>query len=349
MEFLKKFEFTPIHVLKAAGLLLVALVVLTVIVRLFDAPVRSVFQAVDHATISSHSASFTGKGVMHVRDAIEESVAYGRGDGMALSLNNIGIPAPVPGGTVGGNAEEFEVTEYHASIETRNRERTCREVSQLKAREYVVFERANEYDRGCNYTFKVEHDRVAEVLTIIEALHPRDLSENTYTIKREIDDFTSETEILERKLASIDETLTNALAAYDEVTVLATRTQDVESLAKIIDSRINVIERLTQERISITAQLERLTRAKNEQLDRLEYTYFHVDVYERTLVDGEQLADSWKEAVEMFVRDINDFVQNITINLLALLFVAAQYVLYFFILLFVVKYLYRAAKYIWKK
>jgi hypothetical protein len=227
--------------------------------------------------------------------------------------------------------------------------KTCAEITALKELDYVIFESANEYDKGCNYTFKVAHSNVEEILGVIEALDPNELSESTYTIKRQLDDFTSETEILERKLASINETLESAINAYDEITLLATRTQNAEALAKIIDSKLNIIERLTQERINTTAQLERLLRAKAEQLDRLEYTYFHVNVYENKFVDGEYLKDSWQAAVKNFVRDVNRAVQDVTINLLALLFVLAQYILYFFILLISGKYLWRAVKYIWKK
>jgi len=271
------------------------------------------------------------------------------GDGVMLSTNNIGIPSPQPGGSVGPDGEDFEVTEYSASFETRNKDRTCTEIEDLKVYEYVVFQNANEYDRGCSYTFKVAHDRVPEILTVLQDLDPKDLSETTYTIKQQIDDFTSETEILENKLTSINETLESAVSAYDDITALATRTQNAEALAQIIDSKIGIIERLTQERINITAQLERLERAKREQLDRLEYTYFNVNVYENKFVDGEYIADSWKEAFKAFVRDVNRIVQDVTINLLGLLFILAQYILYFFILLVIAKYLWRAAKYVWKQ
>jgi hypothetical protein len=120
-------------------------------------------------------------------------------------------------------------------------------------------------------------------------------------------------------------------------------------LAKIIDSKIGIIERLTQERININAELERLDRSKSEQLDRLDYTYFNVNVIENKFVDIQNLKDSWSTAVKSFVNDINKVLQDISINLVTLLFLALQYILYIFIILIIAKYGWKLVKYIWKR
>lgn len=362
MDFLKNFEWTPMNVLKAAGLFLVALIVLSVAYNLFLRPtVETVMRDAGNFAVSqgiAPSAYSGGYGGGYYADEdylYAEKAGYG---GMTegpmsptLSLDNIGIPMPPPSpsGTVGGDAEEFEVTDYSVSIETRDRDDTCTEIAELKKLEYVVFESANEHERGCNYTFKVEHKRVDEVLAILETFDPKELSENTHTIKRQLDDFTSETEILKKKLGAIDETLKSALDAYGEITALATRTQNAEALAKIIDSRINIIERLTQERINVTAQLERLERGKAEQLDKLEYTYFYVNIYENKFVDGKNLADEWKNALRATVNEVNTTLQEVTLGLVALLFLLAQWLLYAFILLIVAKYGWKVVKYLWQK
>ena len=131
--------------------------------------------------------------------------------------------------------------------------------------------------------------------------------------------------------------------------MVAKNAQDVESLAQIINNKINLIERLTQERLNTVAQLERLSRSKAEQLDRLEYTYFNINIYENKFIDGEHIQESWKAAVRQSIQDVNGTLQNVSINLVALLFALVQYVLYFFILLIVVKFLWRAARSIWEK
>jgi len=265
----------------------------------------------------------------------------------SLSVRNI-VP-PQPGSPAGDTAEAYEVTDYYGSIQTRKLDETCAKISDLKAFDYVIFENSNEYDRGCSYSFKVKNSHVDEILGIVNSLNPENLTQNTYTIKRQIDDYTSEVEVLQKKRASIDETLANAVSAYDEISALATRAQDVESLAKIIDSKINLIERLTQERININEQLDRLERSKADQLDRLAYTFFNVSIYESKYVDGKEIKDSWKGAVQQFVRDLNSILQDVTINLVTIALRVAQFVIYFFILLLAAKYGWRAAKYLWKR
>ena len=106
---------------------------------------------------------------------------------------------------------------------------------------------------------------------------------------------------------------------------------------------------MTQERISVNEQLDRLSRSKAEQLDRLEYTYFNVSVTENKYINSEQIRDSWQAAVRKFVRDVNEIAQGLTINLLALVFMAIQIALYAVLLLVLAKYGWRLAKYIWNK
>ncbi|RJQ34068.1 hypothetical protein C4556_03475 [Candidatus Parcubacteria bacterium] len=351
-DFLKNIDLSSKNILKFAGFALAGVVLLALVIAFFKT-------SFDTFTRGGWGDGIAGMPAMMVEPAYYGGVAYDsvgssyyeESDMMqGLSSRNVSsIYPPSPGNTVGGDAEEYEVTEYSATVETRDLEGTCSAVEELKAFDYVVFESANMYDRGCNYSFKVEHAHVEEVLAAIEALDPKDLSESIFTIKRQIDDFTSEQDILTRKLASIDETLRSATKAYDDLTVLATRAQNVESLAKIIDSRLSLIERLTQERVNINAQLERLARAKEQQLDRLVYTYFNVSVYENKFVDGENIKDSWKQAVREFVMNTNKVIQDITVNLIGLLFLILQFAIYALIVLVVAKYGWKVAKYIWQK
>jgi hypothetical protein len=61
------------------------------------------------------------------------------------------------------------------------------------------------------------------------------------------------------------------------------------------------------------------------------------------------LKDSWKLAIKKFFRDINKIAQDISINLLTVILLAIQYLIYLFLLLIGAKYFWRLAKYIWKK
>lgn len=262
------------------------------------------------------------------------------------------MPSPMPpiyyGGTTGNSAEAFEVTDYSATIETRNLTKTCDAFTALKAEPYAIFESASVSDDSCSYTFKVEHARAEEVLAWLEAQGPKDLSESVYTIKQQVDDFTKEEEVLESKRDAIEATLASALSAYEEVTALATRTQDTETLAKIINSRIEVIERLTQSRINVNEQLDRLARAKSDQLDRLDYTYFRAYVYEQKFIDGEQLADSWKAALQRFVQDVNRAVQDATVGVLSFLIALVPFLLYIAVVIAIAKYSWKFVRKFWR-
>ncbi|MDA3840320.1 MAG: hypothetical protein PF572_04485 [Patescibacteria group bacterium] len=251
--------------------------------------------------------------------------------------------------TPGMDVEEFEVTEYRATIETRSLDESCGTILSLKEKEYVIFETSNNSDNNCNFRFKVKKDNVEEVLAIVNSLDPRDLNESVQSIKKQIEDFTSEEDVLKRKLETIDDTLSSAIVSYDEISKLATQTRDATSLASIIDSKIKIIERLSQEKINTSAQLEKLSRMKAEQLDRLEYTYFNVSIYENKYVDVDQLKDSWKNSIKSFVREMNGVAQDLSIGLITLIAFTFQYLLYLLIIVLVAKFVWLAFKRLWNR
>lgn len=342
MDFLKNLNIKS--VLKIIGIALLAILALSFAYRLLGSPLSNLQ--------SSKTSSYSMRGTPAIDsfgvDYGYEEAAFGEGVIQELSIRNT-IP-PVDGGnTTGGDAEDFEVTDYYGQIETSDLDETCRVFQELKARDYVIFENAQEYEHGCTYNFKVERDRTEEVLAIIEGLDPKNLTANTRTIKNRIEDFTSEQEVLERKRDSIEQTLEDAIQSYDEIAAVATQARDAESLAKIIDSKIRIIERLSQQRIAVNEQLDRLARSKAIQLDRLDYTNFTITISENKFVDGDQIKDSWRQAVRSFVRDINETLQDISINLFAVLFRGALIVVYLVIILYVAKYGWRYAQRVWKK
>lgn len=254
---------------------------------------------------------------------------------------------PVP--VAGNDAEEFEVKEYNVRIDSSDLDETCVVFEDLKPLDYVIFENANIYETGCSYTFKVENDRVEEVVKIIESLDPRSFSENRYTIKKVVENYTSEIDILERKAEVIDQTLEEAIASYNQLTELATSTRNAETLETILSSKLSIVERLSNERINNASRLERIAKNRAEQLDRLAYTNFYVNVNEVKIVDGQDLKDSWMDVLNEFFDDINTILQDVSVNLLVLLLLIVQYGIYFIVLVFAAKYLWKFAKYIWKK
>ncbi|MEX0931167.1 MAG: hypothetical protein WDZ88_00290 [Candidatus Paceibacterota bacterium] len=279
--------------------------------------------------------------------AMEESGGYGGVDG--LSQRNIGIYPPQPDISTGNKAEEFEITEYSGTIRSGNAEETCALISGWKSEGEIIFESANTYENGCNFVFKVPKEDKETILSRLEEFSVENLSSNTHTIQPVVADYTSEIEILESKLASIEATLTEAKSAYDEVTLLATRSQDVDALAKIIDSKINLIERLTSQRIDIKNQIEYLLRAKQDQIDRVNYTVFRLNVYEHAIFDMRNIADSWIYALKQFVYEANIVFQGLTIGLIGFFLKVVQAMVYAVIALFIAKYGWRFVRFIWKK
>lgn len=350
MDFLKKFDYRSLTNAQWVGIVVAGLIVLYIVLTIANSfltgvsfpgvpGVSQVAPTMGYAT----GGGFGGKASFDNANSVSEELMP------ELSSRNAASVYPAPSSPVGDTAEDFEVTQYNANIETRRLRDTCGSFEELKKRTDVVFENANSSENSCSYTFKVKHASVEEVLAWLKKLNPRELNESTYTIKTQIDDFTKETEVLENKRNSIDATLKSAMSAYDEITRLATNTQNADALAKIIDSKIQMIERLTQEKININVQLDRLVRGKAEQLDRLDYTYFYVNVYENKFVDTKQLGDSWKQAVREFVQKLNQMLQDLTIGLVLFLLFIIQWLIYAVIVLMVAKYGWRFVRAFWNK
>lgn len=345
MELWKKLK--SLGGLKIAGIIIAGLIVLIVLSSIIK---MAVIWQTRNAMVGNEFTSFSGYEMADSTAGESAAINLGARQPSLSSRNVVGKAMPTNNTkTAGANAEAYEVTEYNATIMARQLADTCQKVAELKALDYVIFESANNYRQSCNYTFKVKKANTEEILVIIKGLKPRDLNENVYTIKNTVDDFTSEIEILRNKKTSIDETLGKAIISYDEVAVLATNTKDVESLAKIIDSKLNLISRLADERLKISSELERLARVKAEQLDRLEYTRFQINVYENKFIDGQKIKDSWQAAIKNFVQNINETIQAISVNLLTLILVVIPYVLYFIIILIIVKNGWKAVKYLWQR
>lgn len=350
---LKDIHKKPLLLAKVVGGVILALLVLAVVFRLVAAIITPVWSSFDGRSPSfGTSGGMMGGDRDYAYDDMAEEAMYNEKyamNGIAATSFPAPIPPRDPNYIPGNDAEDIEVTQYSATIRTKDSKAECAYIASLKSREDIIFENANEHETGCSFSFKVEKERAPEVLSLIEARNPEHLSENTYTIKRTVDRITSETEILKERLASINETLENALNAYDEISQIAVRSNDAESLASIIDSKVRLIERLTQDRINITSQLSRLERSMSDQLDRLGYTQFGISVYEDKYFDGEELKNSWRRALKNFVSEVNEILQQLSVGLGVLLLQIVQYAIYFVILLFVAKFAWKFARGVWKK
>ena len=322
--------------LKIVGMVIFGLLILSLVTSLGGFAFRTVFN-----TSPYYQSNFNYAEKSYMSDGIAPMMT-------SLSVRNV-VPERSNGYTSGDNLEDFEITEYNAWIKTNNLDKVCSEVKNLKARSFVIFEKSGENNNNCNYRFKVKKENEDEILQIIRDLKPENLSVNTASIKKQITDFTSEEEILTKKLAQIEETLQGAQDAYNEVSLLAIKSQDAETLAKIISSKIALIEKLTTERLNTKNNLDRLSRAKLSQLDRLQYTFFTVNVSKNLIIDFKALGDSWERELKNFVHEFNGMLQGISVKLLSFGMKLIQVLIYLALALLVTKYSWKGAKFVWKR
>lgn len=288
---------------------------------------------------------------------------YGRGGGyhdMAMneaafatkSLSGYSnIMPPIPGDDgeiIDTDAEDYEVRNYYASYKTADKTETCATIAGLKSREEIVFESANESEYYCNYRFEVENKYVDEVLQILEGLDPEDLNENVHTIQRSVQGTSDRLKILQQKLEQTEKTLAEAQTSYEELMNLATKSRDVENLTQLITLKIEAIEQLAQTKISINEEMERVQRNREDQLRRIAYTEFNVNVYEERFVDWRQIINDWKQEIRNFVDNLNDLTQFASVRLVSFLLYAAAALLYIAIAFGFLKLLWIIGKRVWK-
>lgn len=265
------------------------------------------------------------------------------------SVRSLGGVPPMPGGEyVAEDAESYEVSEYSADFRPRRKDKVCDAVAELKSRTDIIFEQSSSSDESCRYRFKVKKALTDEILTLLDELGAEDISANTYTIQRAVEGLADELTILQRKLDGIEATLTQAQSDYDELTRLATRKQDVESLTKLIDLKLNTIERLADERRQTADHISRLTKARAEQLQSIEYTTFSVSVVEERFIYWQQIADSWRYEIRTFITTFNDLLQSLTVTLVTYLLRVIQALIYFALSVAVLKLVWIIARRIWR-
>lgn len=341
MKFFKNFDWSVKSIAKVIGMVLLGIAALAIAVALISFSLRTIFG------ISQNGYYEKGiGGAIPMMDMAMES-AYFDEDIAGMVRSNLAI-APAPGFSTGVDAEDFEVTSYSGTIETRKLDKTCDKIANLKVKDYVIFEDSNKNDDSCYYRFKVENDKADEIVKVIEDLDPEILNVNVQSIKGTIEGVESELDILKKKLSSIEETLEGAQDAYDEISKLATSQRDAETLAKIIDSKLDLIERLTNQKLQVKTQIDRYNKSMADQLDRLNFTFFNINIYEDLIFDWEEIKDSWKYESKELVRNINEVFQAISLNLVTYLIRFAQVVLYLFISLLLLKFVWIGVKKIWK-
>ena len=176
----------------------------------------------------------------------------------------------------------------------------------------------------------------------------RKFNPNIQSTKKTIELYDKQLEILEKKLKSLEDSLERAQSDYDEASKMAARNQDVESLATIINDKLKMIRDYTNDIIQTKGQIDNYKQNKADQIDRLKYSFFNINVYKDLIFDWKEIKDSWKWELKELVQNFNEMLQGISVNLLTYAIRFVQVAIYFFISLFLLKFTWIATKRIWK-
>ncbi len=248
----------------------------------------------------------------------------------------------------GQDAEAFETKDYNARIETSNLDSTCDVIGELKPKPGVVFLSAVNSKTSCSFQFKVTNAETEAVLTVIKNLDPKELSQNIYTIKKQLENSLNQRDILTQNLASTEQILADALLAYDNLLATAVAEKNSTALTTAVRDKIELIDMLKQRREQTRQQIDYLNQQLAEQTDRLEYTYFSVYVLEQKYFNLEQIIESWKYEFRNFINSINEITQGITLGLLSFVLYALLYAMYVVIVLIIAKLGWRIVRRIWQ-
>ena len=343
-EQIRNFDWSLVSITKAA----VALVVIAVALAVVTGTLKYVANNVFGNSSDGYSQQREGNFVM---DFAEEAMgSLSLTSKMMVSGGADSLPPFFEDG--GSDAEDYERRDYNARYETRKFDETCEAIANLKPLEYVVFNNSNKNDTWCNYSFRVEIEYEDEIISVLKDLDPRDFDVNTSTIERSIEYTDSELVMLERRHESTTATLNQAETAFNQLITQATNKGDTATLSDVINNKISTIDRLTQQLLNTQDRIDRLTKGRGDKIEQIEYAHFNVSVSKVTFIDGEQIADQWRERVQEMFTKVNMTLLAVTVGLVTFLLAAVEFVIFAAIIVvgggFLAKLAWTVLKRIWK-
>ncbi|MFM2414317.1 MAG: hypothetical protein RI911_10 [Candidatus Parcubacteria bacterium] len=360
-NFFKNFDWSASSLLKVSGIALAVLVALSVGLTIFGALLSFGQRTIGMINPTYGVNSMAMRAPAPSMGMMQKVANYAPMGGGAMAEESYGVAAdmamPMPGimpmPQVNGsrNAELYQREGYSASYETRKFKETCAAVEDLKPLSYVLFDSANNSERYCNYSFRVEKDKTDEIVGKLKALDPKEWNVSVESVAQNIENTTDRTDILKRRLASIEQTLDEADAAFTQLSRLATQNARVTDLTNIISQKLAMVERLTNEKLSLEDQIRMLSGGKDDQIEETTYSHFSVSVSKWNAIDWQSLKDSWKYRVQETLRNISDTLASIVLTIPSLLLTLVWYALVIALLVLFgtlcLKYLVKAVRTIW--
>lgn len=257
--------------------------------------------------------------------------------------------APTISGGAGLYAEDaYEARAYRATITTHDFGYVCDTLEGWKPRPDVVFEEVARSDTSARYRFKTTRATAPDILAVLKALDPDDLTEETEVVKKQLLAYTSELEVLQKREALLQQTLSDVSAAYDELVALSKTTENVKVLATVIDDKLRYLQELSHQRIQVSREIAALAERRADLGDRIDFVYFTVDVVKYQIIDKAALRDTWVRAARDFVDATNVALQTLTLGFLTLCLFAIKVVFFGTLGIMAVKYGWRLAVRIWR-
>ena len=129
MSFLSNIDWKKLSLPKLIGMGILVLIFVAIAIWLIAFAISTAFR-------SNQNVSYYDDYAISPSYAPEAGFAESM-ENSKLSIRNV-LP-PLPGRSTGSDAEEFEVTDYYASIRTRKLEESCSAIETLKPRKDVIF------------------------------------------------------------------------------------------------------------------------------------------------------------------------------------------------------------------
>ncbi len=311
--YIKNFDWSVGSIMKVFGIGMLSLVALSVGLTILGALLSFGQRTISMINPSYGELSYSSARGMSAPSMMMQKVAnyapMGGGAMMAEESYSVaadmampGMPGvsqmmPMPQVNGSRNAELYQRAGYSASYETRKFKETCTAIEDLKPLSYVLFDSANNGERYCSYSFRVEKDKTDEIVAKLKALNPKDWNVSVESVAQGIENTSDRVDILKRRLASIESTLDEAEAAFTRLSALATQNARVTDLTTIITQKLSMVERLTNEKLSLEEQIRQYSGSKDDQMEVTTYSHFSVSVSKWNAVDWQSVKDSWKYKV----------------------------------------------------
>jgi hypothetical protein len=341
----KNFDWSMGSIMKVSGMALVGLVALSVGLTIFGALLSFGQRTVQ--TIAGNGYSMNGSrfamsqriapsyampvsapmGMEGGMGMMGEKMAYGTDSGMPVMADMMIAPPQMPQVNGSQNAELYQKEGYSASYETRNFTDTCGQIEALKPLEYVLFDSANQAARYCTYAFRVRKAHTEEIVTKLKALNPKEWNVSVQSVAQNIEDSGDRIQILKRRLASTEGTLTEVEQSFGRLSVLATQNGKVADLTTIITQKLAMVERLTNEKLSLEEQIRSMTGGKGDQIKETEYSHFSVSVSKWSAVDWQSLKDNWRNRIQSTLYEMSETLSWILLAIPALVLTLLWYAL----------------------